>query len=101
MLMDEPLNGLDLPAQEEILSILDDLRQRQVTVMVATHDLDLAAERFDRVMLLNGRLLGLGRPAEVFTPERLQEAYGGHLRLVHTDDGLLVLSDTCCGGGEA
>ena len=66
--------------------------------MVATHDLNLAAERFDRVMLLNNRLLGIGRPDDVFTPERLQMAYGGHLRLVQTDDGVMVLSDTCCGG---
>jgi ABC-type Mn2+/Zn2+ transport system ATPase subunit len=98
MLMDEPLTGLDVPAQEHIFHIMDELRQRQVTVMMATHDLNLAAERFDRVMLLNGRLLGMGLPREVFTPERLQAAYGGHLRLVQTDDGVMVLSDTCCEG---
>ncbi len=98
VLMDEPLTGLDLPNQGDIFAILDDLRRRQVTVMVATHDLNLAAERFDRVMLLNRRLLGIGQPGEVFTPERLRLAYGGHLRLVETGDGLAVLSDTCCGG---
>jgi manganese/iron transport system ATP-binding protein len=98
MLMDEPLTGLDVPAQEDIFRIMDELRQREVTLMVATHDLNLAAERFDRVMLLNGRLVGLGIPEEVLTPERLEAAYGGQLRLVQTDDGMMVLSDTCCGG---
>jgi manganese/iron transport system ATP-binding protein len=98
MLMDEPLTGLDVPAQEDIFRIMDELRGRRVTVMLSTHDLNLAAERFDRVMLLNSRLLGLGRPGDVFTPERLQTAYGDHLRLVQTDDGVMVLSDTCCGG---
>jgi len=98
MLMDEPLTGLDVPAQEDIFRILDELRRLQVTVMVATHDLNMAAERFDRVMLLNGNLLGIGRPEDVFTPERLEAAYGGHLRLVQADDGVMVLSDTCCGG---
>jgi manganese/iron transport system ATP-binding protein len=98
VLMDEPLTGLDVPAQEDIFHILDELRGRRVTVMVATHDLNLAAERFDRVMLLNGCLLGIGRPDDVFTPERLQAAYGGHLRLIQTEDGLMILSDTCCGG---
>jgi manganese/iron transport system ATP-binding protein len=96
MLMDEPLNGLDVPAQEGILDILNTLRERQVTVMVAIHDLSLAAERFDRVMLLNGRLLGFGHPDQVLTPEQLQTAYGGHLRLVDTENGHLILSDTCC-----
>jgi len=100
MLMDEPLTGLDVPAQEDIFRILDELRQRRVTVMVATHDLNLAAERFERVMLLNGRLLGFGRPEEVFTAGRLQEAYGGHLRLVETGEGVMAVSDTCCGRGE-
>jgi len=99
VLMDEPLNGLDVAAQEDIFHILSELRQRQVTVMVATHDLNMASERFDRVLLLSGRLLGVGRPDVVFVPELLQEAYGGHLRMVETEGGLMVLSDTCCHGG--
>ncbi len=98
MLMDEPLTGLDLTSQEDIFRILEELRRRRVTVMVATHDLNQAAERFDRLMLLNHRLLGLGRPDEVFTPERLRQAYGGHMRLIQTDEGLVALSDTCCEG---
>jgi manganese/iron transport system ATP-binding protein len=97
MLMDEPLHGLDVPSQEGIFEIMDQLRHRGVTVMVATHDLNLAAERFDRVMLLNGRLLGIGGPADVLTPDHLQEAYGDHLRLVQTENGTMVISDTCCG----
>jgi len=96
MLMDEPLTGLDTPAQEEIFSILDELRQQQVTVLVATHDLNQAAERFDKIMLLNTRLLGFGSAEEIYTRDRLLQAYGGHLRLVETEDGVLVLSDICC-----
>ena len=100
MLMDEPLTGLDVPSQEDIFDILQKLRQREVTIMVATHDLNLAAERFDRMMLLNHRLLGIGQPGQVFTPEQLKVAYGSHMRLIETDDGLMALNDTCCGGGE-
>jgi manganese/iron transport system ATP-binding protein len=102
MLMDEPLTGLDVPSQEGIFSILEELRGREVTVMVATHDLNLAAERFDRLMLLNHRLLGFGQPGQVFTPERLMQAYGDHMHLIRTDDGggVMALSDTCCGGGH-
>ena len=99
MLMDEPLTGLDLHSQEEIFHILDTLRERKVTVMIATHDLSLAAERFDRVMLLNRHLLGFGKPDEIFTPERLMAAYGGHLRLIDTAEGLVILGDTCCEEG--
>jgi ABC-type Mn2+/Zn2+ transport system ATPase subunit len=64
--------------------------------MIATHDLNLAAERFDRVMLLNVQLLGFGQPEAVFTPERLLTAYGGHIRLLQTGEGTVVVNDTCC-----
>ena len=53
MLMDEPLTGLDVSSQEDIFTILDNLRRHQTTIMVATHDLEQAAERFDRILLLN------------------------------------------------
>lgn len=96
MLMDEPLNGLDANSQEMIFAILDELRRLNVTVMIATHDLDQAAGRFDRVMLLNHRLLGFGRPTEVFTPEKLVEAYGGKLHIIQGEENLIALGDTCC-----
>jgi manganese/iron transport system ATP-binding protein len=100
ILMDEPLTGLDQATQDDLFKILDALRERKVTVMVALHDLKLAAERFNRVLLLNRKLVGLGTAEQVLTPTHLQEAYGGHLRLVPTTDGLLVLEDTCCEEGE-
>ncbi|HEX9615931.1 MAG TPA: metal ABC transporter ATP-binding protein [Anaerolineales bacterium] len=96
MLMDEPLTGLDVTTQEDIFNILTELNERGVTVLVAMHDLRMASERFDQVMLLNRRMMGFGDPREVFTPERLVAAYGGHLRLVGVGADLLALSDTCC-----
>ncbi len=99
MLMDEPLNGLDINSQESIFMVLDELRQRHVTILVALHDLKLAADRFDRVMLLNRRLLGLGIPSDVFTREHLTRAYGGYLHLLPSDDNLLAMVDTCCDHG--
>jgi manganese/iron transport system ATP-binding protein len=100
MLMDEPLTGLDTNSQEEFFGILDQLKQREVTVMVALHDLKLAAERFDRVMLLNHRIIGLGKAEEVFEDSKLLLAYEGRLRIIPTDSGELRLGDTCCGEGE-
>jgi len=97
MLMDEPLTGLDVNSQEEVFGILDRLQRKNVTILVSLHDLKMAAERFNRVMLLNHQMLGLGLPDEVLTPENLIPAYGGHLHLVPTEDGALALGDTCCG----
>jgi manganese/iron transport system ATP-binding protein len=100
MVMDEPMAGLDLPAQEEIVRVLDELHRLGVTVLLSTHDLTHATQNFERVMLLNVRMLGFGRPEEVFTPERLSEAYGSHLQIVRTERGMMILADTCCSEGE-
>jgi ABC-type Mn2+/Zn2+ transport system ATPase subunit len=100
VLMDEPMTGLDLSTQMEIFRILDMLQENKVTIMVAMHDLKLASEKFTRVMLLNQKLLGIGLPQEVFVPEKLALAYGSHLRMLTTKDGLLVIEDTCCDEGD-
>ena len=100
MLMDEPLTGLDVRSHEAIFGILATLREREVTVMVSTHDLNLAAERFDRLMLLNQKLIGFGPADEIFTPELLDQAYSGHMRLLQTPNGMMFVSDGCCGGDE-
>lgn len=77
MLLDEPLTGLDVNAQDEIWGILDVLRKQNVTSLVTIHNLDLAAERFDRVMLLNKGLFGFGEPEETLTDRQVAAAYGG------------------------
>lgn len=98
MLMDEPLTGLDAPSQEGILSLLDRLQQEKVTVMVATHDLDQAAAHFDRIMLLNHRIVAFGDPQSVLHTDNLLKAYGGKLKPV---DGQNILStDDCCDEGS-
>ncbi len=101
VLMDEPLNGLDVPSQRTVFRIWDMLRERGVTLLVATHDLDQANTMFDMVMVLNRRLLAYGVPSLVLTPGTLSAAYGPHLHLVPADDErVMVVSDTCCEGGE-
>lgn len=79
LLMDEPLAGLDMPSQEATLDILNSLHPDDVTVLLATHDLGLAAERFDRVMLLNRQIVAFGPATDVLTTANLAAAYGGHV----------------------
>jgi manganese/iron transport system ATP-binding protein len=98
LLMDEPLTGLDTPSQEAIFDILDRLRGEGMTVLVSTHDLQLASDKFDRLMLLKRKLVGFGKPNEVLTTANLQRAYGTHLTVISSAEGLLALSDTCCDG---
>ena len=100
MLMDEPMTGLDLPSQEDIFGILDELRARNVTLLVSLHDLKMASERFDRVILLNKHLLAIGPAEESLSPANLIKAYGGNLQLIPTPDGMLPIGDTSCCDGE-
>ena len=98
MLMDEPLTGLDAPSQEGILSLLDRLKKENVTVMVATHDLEQAANHFERIMLLNHRIIAFEKPDEALRTQNLIRAYGG--RLHSTDNGSVLTVDDCCDDGE-
>src|SRR5512132_3358602 len=93
MLMDEPLTGLDTPSQEGLLNLLDTLRDQHVTVMVATHDLDQAARHFDRIMLLNHRMIAFDEPGHVLQADNLLQAYGGRLKV---DPQGTMLVDDCC-----
>ena len=97
LLLDEPFTGVDVSTREATLELLAGLRAREVTVLVSTHDLDLAAGRFDQVVLLNRRLIHAGPPREVFTEEHLHEAFGGQMVVV---DGRMIVVDQCCGGGD-
>ncbi|MGI6209637.1 MAG: metal ABC transporter ATP-binding protein [Anaerolineae bacterium] len=99
MLLDEPLAGLDWPSQQEVLDTLAALRTREVTVLLSTHNLNLAGDRFDRVLLLNRRLVADGSPAEVLTEPHLTAAYGDQMHVVHPG-GHTLLGDTCCSRGQ-
>ena len=100
LLMDEPFSGVDAPAQETILEILGRLHQGGVTMLVSTHDLNLAVEWSDQLALLNRRLVSYGPPRQAVTPQRLAEAYGGQA-LWRGEDYAMVLGDiACCGEGE-
>ena len=100
LLLDEPLAGLDMPSQEAILRILSQMRADGITILVATHDLNQAAEKFDQMILLNRRVIAYGPPSEVLTTENLARAYGGQLHVLHTADGDILVNDSCCGGGK-
>jgi manganese/iron transport system ATP-binding protein len=99
LLMDEPFSGVDAPSQEAILEILDRLRHQGATVLVSTHDLNMAVERFDRLALLNRQLIAYGTPRQAVTPETLAAAYGGQA-VWRGEDYAMVLGDIdCCGAG--
>lgn len=96
LLMDEPFTGIDISTQEVTLQVLDRLHEQQVTVLVSTHDLNMAAQRFDLVLLLNHRLVAFGTPTQVFTQGNVSSAFKNQVMLM--DQAMIV--DQCCGPAE-
>ncbi|MFH7323392.1 heme ABC transporter ATP-binding protein [Aeromicrobium sp. HA] len=101
VLLDEPTAALDLRHQEEVMVVARDLAATGRAVVVVLHDLSLAAARADRIaMVHDGRIVSVGTPAEVLTPERVEEVYGIGVHVLPAPDGHLIvvphrgLSDT-------
>jgi ABC-type Mn2+/Zn2+ transport system ATPase subunit len=100
LLMDEPFAGVDAASEEAILGLLDRLRQQRVTVLLATHDLQMAAEWSDRVLLLNGEVVAYGPPGDALCPATLRRVYGGQLTVWEHERGAILLGDGHCSGGR-
>jgi manganese/iron transport system ATP-binding protein len=92
LLMDEPFTGIDITTQEILFQLLDGLRKQQVTVIVSTHDLNMAAQRFDRILLIKRKLICYGPAQEVFTPATIREAFGAQVLFL---DNAVVIDDCC------
>jgi ABC-type Mn2+/Zn2+ transport system ATPase subunit len=92
LLMDEPFTSVDAATQDATLALLDQLRAQNVTVMVSTHDLNLASSRFDQVLLLNRQVIAFGLPMMVFTAAHLADAFGARVMQL---DGVAVVDDCC------
>ena len=93
VLLDEPTAALDIGHQQQALELLDALRSADgLTLVAAMHDLTLAAQYADRVLLLaEGQIVADGAPADVLTESALAEHYGASVRVVTLDDRIAVL----------
>lgn len=75
--LDEPTSNLDLSHQHSTLSVARHFAHQGVGVLVVLHDLNLAAQYADCVLMLNkGKIINYGTPAEVFTRELIRETFG-------------------------
>ena len=77
--MDEPFQGVDAATEQAIVKLLKELKENGKTLLVVHHDLQTVKDYFDRVLLLNVRLIAEGSIEEVFTDENLRKTYGGRI----------------------
>lgn len=78
-LLDEPFAGVDAATEKAIIDVLQDLRAAGKTVVAVHHDLSTVPDYFDRVFVINTTRIAEGPVETAFTPQILQEAYGGRL----------------------
>jgi iron complex transport system ATP-binding protein len=93
LLLDEPTSALDLGRRVEALELVDALRrERGLTVLSALHDLTLAGQFADRLILLGeGRAVATGKPDEVLTEESLGRHFGASVRVMRSEVGDLIV----------
>lgn len=88
LLLDEPASHLDIGYQIQIMRVIRQEARNGRCVLASLHDLNLASQFCDRLLLLcKGTLLADGTPREVLVPELVEEAYGVKTRIV-ADPGL-------------
>lgn len=93
LLLDEPTTSLDVGRQQDVLELIETLRRdRGVTVISALHDLSLAGQFADRLLVLHeGNQVAEGVPSEVLTEQVVREFFGASVRLVPVDGSGHVL----------
>jgi len=84
LILDEAFSGVDISSQEGMIQILRSLRDEGKTILVATHDLNTLASKFDYVLCINRHICAYGKPELVFTNEVLIELYGSHTEMFTT-----------------
>ena len=93
LLLDEPTSALDLGRQQQALELVDSLRRdEELTVVSAMHDLSLAGQYADRLLLLDrGQVVAEGSAHEVLSEASIAAYYGANVRVIHENGRVFVL----------
>lgn len=92
LMLDEPLDSLDLPGQRSVAALLHRIcRTRGVAVILVTHDVNPILSYLDHVVYFAGTSAVAGRPEDVITTDALSELYGVPVEVLRASDGRLVV----------
>lgn len=96
LLLDEPTSALDIGHQQQVLELVDDLRRgHDLTIIAAMHDLTLAGQFADSLLLLDGgRIAAAGTAHEVLTEAVITRHYSANVRVIHDQDGAILVVPT-------
>ncbi|MDX6480387.1 MAG: cobalamin transport system ATP-binding protein [Gaiellaceae bacterium] len=92
LLLDEPTTSLDLGRQQLVLELVDELRKDGLTVVTTMHDLTLAGQYAEHVVLLDrGEVVAEGTAADVLSVPNLEAHYGANVRVIEDEHGVFVV----------
>ncbi|MDP9027692.1 MAG: ATP-binding cassette domain-containing protein [Actinomycetota bacterium] len=92
LLLDEPLQSLDLRAQGVVSRLIDDNRRaRGFGVLFVTHDINPVLDMVDRVLYLAGRRFRVGTPDEVLRSEVLSELYQSPVDVIRAGGRIVIV----------
>ena len=92
LLLDEPTTSLDLGRQQLVLELVDELRRDGLTVVTTMHDLTLAGQYAERLVLLDaGSVVAEGSAAEVLSAPNVAAHYGANVRVIEDESGVFVV----------
>jgi iron complex transport system ATP-binding protein len=93
LLLDEPTSSLDIGRQQEIMELVEGLRlDRRLTVLSALHDLTIAGQFTDRLLLMaGGRIEANGHPRDVLTPGTIETHFGARVRIAGDESGGVIV----------
>jgi len=99
LLLDEPLANLDIKYQIELLRLLRELKEtRNIAVVMALHDINIALQ-FEKIMLIKeGRILGIETPDKVLTKDLLKQAFDVEVEIIRTSESRNVGKTQDSGG---
>ena len=75
-LLDEPFAGVDKKTEQVMFAVFGELKAQNKTLLIVNHDLSENLRHYDRLVLLNRRLIAVGNQATVMTADNLARAYG-------------------------
>ena len=92
LLLDEPLDGLDLPSQASVTALISSVcKERDIAVLMVAHDVNPLLPYLDLVAYVGAGRIVSGAPDDVITAETLSQLYGSGVDVVHMADGRLAV----------
>jgi ABC-type Mn2+/Zn2+ transport system ATPase subunit len=89
-LLDEPVTGVDVTTQEELMLLLHAESHRGKTVIASTHDLAAVTRHFEQVVAVNRTVLATGPASIILDPDVLSRTYGGHVMILGDRRAVLI-----------